>query len=49
MNQLKKSGIVLIDGDKLTSLMIEFGLGVQVERSFHLYKIDQDYFDEEVF
>ena len=44
-----KSGIVLIDGDKLTSLMIEFGLGVQVERSFHIYKIDQDRFDEENF
>ena len=45
----KKSGIVLIDGDKLTSLMIEFGLGVQVERSFHIYKIDQDRFDEDNF
>jgi restriction system protein len=45
----KKSGIVLIDGDKLTSLMIEFGLGVQVERSFHIYKIDQDRFDEDTF
>lgn len=45
----KKSGIVLIDGDKLTSLMIEFGLGVQIERSFHIYKIDQDRFDEENF
>ena len=43
----KKSGIVLIDGDKLTSLMIEFGLGVQIERSFHIYKIDQDRFDED--
>lgn len=45
----KKSGIVLIDGEKLTSLMIEFGLGVQVERSFHIYKIDQDRFDEDNF
>ena len=45
----KKSAIVLIDGDKLTSLMIEFGLGVQIERSFHIYKIDQDRFDEEDF
>ena len=44
-----KSGIVLMDGDKLTSLMIEFGLGVQVERSFHIYKIDQDRFDEDNF
>ena len=45
----KKSAIVLIDGDKLTSLMIEFGLGVQIERSFHIYIIDQDRFDEENF
>ena len=45
----KKSAIVLIDGDKLTSLMIEFDLGVQIERSFHIYKIDQDRFDEEDF
>lgn len=44
-----KSGIVLIDGEKLTSLMIEFGLGVQIERSFHIYKIDQDRFDEDNF
>ncbi|WP_173912535.1 restriction endonuclease [Acinetobacter sp. Marseille-Q1618] len=45
----KKSGIVLIDGDKLTSLMIEFGLGVQVQQSIHIYKIDQDRFDENIF
>ena len=45
----KKSGIVLIDGEKLTSLMLEFGLGVQIERSFHIYKIDQDFFDEDNF
>lgn len=45
----RKSGIVLIDGDKLTSLMIEFGLGVQIERNFHIYKIDQDRFDEDNF
>jgi restriction system protein len=45
----RKSGIVLIDGDKLTSLMFEFGLGVQIERSFHIYKIDQDRFDEDNF
>ncbi|WP_372403723.1 restriction endonuclease [Acinetobacter piscicola] len=48
IDSAKKSGIVLIDGDKLTSLMIEFGLGVQIERSFHIYKIDQDRFDEDI-
>ena len=44
-----KSGIVLMDGDKLTALMIEFGLVVQVGRSFHFYTIDQDRFDEDNF
>jgi restriction system protein len=29
--------------------MIEFGLGVQFERSFYIYKIDQDRFDEDSF
>lgn len=44
----KKSGIVLIDGDRLTSLMIEFGLGVTIERSFHVYRIDSDRFEESI-
>ena len=44
----KKSGIVLIDGDRLTSLMIEFGLGVTIERSFHVYRIDSDRFEENI-
>lgn len=45
----KKSGVVLIDGDKLTSLMIEFGLGVTIERSFHVYRIDSDRFEENIY
>ncbi|WP_297426840.1 restriction endonuclease [uncultured Acinetobacter sp.] len=45
----KNSDIVLVNGNLLTSLMIEFGLGVQIERSFHIYKIDQDRFDEDNF
>lgn len=45
----KNSDIVLINGELLTTLMIEFGLGVQIERSFHIYRIDQDRFDEESF
>ena len=44
----KKSGIVLIDGDRLTSLMIEFRLGVTIERSFHVYRIDSDRFEEDI-
>ena len=37
------------DRNKLILLIIEFGLGVQIERSFHIYKIDQDRFDEDNF
>ena len=44
----KKCGIVLIGGDRLTSLMIEFGLGGTIERSFHVYCIDSDRFEESI-
>jgi restriction system protein len=39
--------IVLIDGQKLAELMIEFSVGVtQVER-YEIKRIDSDYFSEE--
>lgn len=38
--------IILIDGEKLTSLMIEYGLGVSVQQTFHIKRIDSDYFTE---
>lgn len=41
----KKSGIILIDGNRLTDLMIEFGVGVSVARSYQIHKIDADYFE----
>lgn len=37
--------ISLIDGKKLTELMIEYNLGVSEERTIHLKKLDSDYFD----
>lgn len=39
--------IVLVDGAKLTSLMIENGVGVSVERTVRLVRIDSDYFDDQ--
>lgn len=39
--------IVLIDGEKLTQLMIEFNLGVSVQNIYELKKIDIDYFENE--
>lgn len=42
------SRIVLIDGDTLWNLMIDFGLGVSTVASYEVKKLDNDYFDEEV-
>lgn len=39
--------IVLIDGIKLTSLMLAYGVAVHKARDFTLYEIDDDFFDEE--
>lgn len=38
------SDIVLIDGKKLTELMIQYNLGVSVERDIYIKRIDSDYF-----
>jgi len=40
------SDIVLIDGKKLTELMIEYNLGVSVERDIYIKRIDSDYFEQ---
>lgn len=39
-------GMVLIDGDKLAELMIEYEVGIST-RAIRLPKVDSDYFDEE--
>ena len=36
--------IILIDGEKLTSLMLENNVGVRVNRTIELKKIDEDFF-----
>jgi restriction system protein len=38
--------IVLIDGHHLARLMIEYGLGVTVEATYEVKKVDADYFPE---
>ncbi len=37
--------IILIDGDRLTSLMIRYGVGVQVKESYSIVEIDKDFFE----
>ncbi len=45
-NQNQTYKIVLIDGDKLTELMIEHNLGVSTTATYEIKKIDADYFEE---
>ena len=39
--------VVLVDGEKLTKLMIEYNIGVSVETVYTIKKIDTDFFSEE--
>jgi restriction system protein len=38
--------IILIDGPRLTTLMYEYGVGVQVKDVYKIKEIDQDFFDD---
>ena len=38
--------IILVDGDMLTELMIDFGVGATAETVYEVKKLDGDYFDE---
>lgn len=40
-----QSRVVLIDGERLARLMIHYGVGVQVERTVEIVKIDEDFFE----
>ena len=39
--------VVLIDGQRLAELMIEFGLGVTATDTYQVNRVDLDYFEEE--
>ena len=38
--------VVLVDGDELAALMIRYGVGVRIEETFHVKKVDEDFFLE---
>ncbi|MCX7020005.1 MAG: restriction endonuclease [Candidatus Sumerlaeota bacterium] len=38
--------VVLIDGRRLAELMIDFEVGVATARTYHVKRVDSDYFDE---
>ncbi|MGV3660819.1 MAG: restriction endonuclease [Prosthecobacter sp.] len=39
--------VILIDGQRLAELMIEYGIGVSTVRTIALKRVDSDYFEEE--
>ena len=41
-----ESSVVLIDGDTLAGMMIDYDVGIAVESSYEIKRIDSDYFDE---
>ena len=43
---LIETKVVLIDGGKLASLMIDFDVGVSTQATYVIKKIDSDYFEE---
>lgn len=42
-----KQRIILVDGVKLTELMIEYGLGTTIEYEYKIKRIDTDFFEDE--
>lgn len=45
--RLQQKKLVLIDGEKLTELMMDYGVGVNKVSTYTVQKLDPDYFDEE--
>jgi restriction system protein len=39
--------VILIDGERLTELMIEFGVGVRANRIIEIKRLDEDFFSDE--
>lgn len=37
--------IILIDGPRLANLMIRYGVGVQIQQTINIVKLDEDYFE----
>ncbi len=47
-NNLLNTKVVLVDGQALTKLMIKHNVGVSIERSYDIKRIDSDFFIEEL-
>jgi restriction system protein len=38
--------IILIDGNRLTDLMFQFGVGVQIINTYEMKEVDADFFED---
>jgi len=38
--------IVLIDGDELTRMMIQYGVGCRIEETLYIKRIDEEFFED---
>lgn len=47
VDKQKNANIVLVDGNMLTKLMIDYGLGVSTVHSYEIKRVDSDYFNDE--
>ena len=47
IERIESKKVVLIDGSRLTSLMIEYDVGVTVARRYELKEVSNDFFDED--
>lgn len=43
-----ENSVILVDGDRLTELMFEYGLGVSTLNTYEVKRVDSDFFDDEV-
>lgn len=48
VNKQSATKVVLVDGEKLAKLMIEFDVGVSTLNTYSIKKIDSDFFDEDI-
>ena len=47
IREAEKNHIILVDGDKLAKLMIEFDVGVQTQKIYKIKRVDNDFFSED--
>jgi restriction system protein len=47
VERIEGKKVVLIDGEELSRLMVDYRVGVTVTKAFELVDLSQDFFDEE--